>query len=198
MRNAFRVRRRGRPVAFVAIIGLVTGLAYVGLFAQSFSIVAQTVDMRGQLAVLALVTGTIAFGSLAARAASSEAVRAGSPENEFLLARPVSLASLVAARGLADAITDPVGALFLLPVLIAATWVWRLGPAAWPVAAGISLLMQVGISMLAYAVQLAVVRWVPGGRRRMMWTALRLVAALSLATLWMLGTWIMRAPAALA
>ena len=63
----------------------------------------------GQLAALALVTGTLAFGSLAAAAASSEAVRAGSPENEFLLARPVSLPALVAARGLADAVTDPVG-----------------------------------------------------------------------------------------
>jgi hypothetical protein len=31
----------------------------------------------------------------------------------------------------------------------------------------------------------------------MIWTALRLVAALALATLWMLGTWVMRAPAAL-
>ena len=63
--------------------------------------------------MLALVTTTIGFGSLAARAASSEAVRAGSPENEFLLARPVSLHVLVAARGLADAVVDPVGALFL-------------------------------------------------------------------------------------
>ena len=32
----------------------------------------------------------------------------------------------------------------------------------------------------------------------MMWTLLRLVAAMSLATLWMLGTWVMRTPAALA
>src|SRR6185369_10014164 len=116
-----------RPTAFAAIVGVVTALGYVVLFAQAFSIIARTVGMDGQLAALALVTGTIAFGSLAARAASSEAVRAGSPENEFLLARPVSLASLVAARGLADAVTDPVGGLFLLPVLISATFVWDLG-----------------------------------------------------------------------
>src|SRR5580765_7690140 len=198
MRNAFRVRRRGRTTLFVTLVGVVTAFAYVGLFTQAFSVIAHTVGLAGQLAALALVTGTIAFGSLAARAASSEAVRAGSPENEFYLARPVSLASLVAARGLADAVTDPVGGLFLLPVLIAAAAVWQLGPATWIIAAAISLLMQIGISMLAYAVQLAVVRWVPGRRRRAVWMVLRLVAALSLAMLWMLGTWVMRAPAALA
>ena len=60
------------------------------------------------------------------------------------------------------------------------------------------MLMQIGISTLAYAVQLAVVRYVPGRRRRMVWTGLRLVAALSLAMLWMLGTYVMRAPASLA
>lgn len=197
MRNAFRVRRRGRTTLFATIVGVVTAFAYVGLFTQAFSVIARTVGLPGQLAALALVTGTIAFGSLAARAASSEAVRAGSPENEFFLARPVSLPALVVGRGLADAVTDPVGGLFLLPVLISATFVWGLGPVGWPLAIAISLLSQVAISMLSYAVQLAVVRYVPGGRRRMIWTALRLVAALSLATLWMLGSWVMRDPAAL-
>jgi len=197
MRNAFRVRRRGRTTLFATIVGVFTAFAYVGLFTQAFSVIARTVGLPGQLAALALVTGTIAFGSLAARAASSEAVRAGSPENEFFLARPVSLPALVVGRGLADAVTDPVGGLFLLPVLISATFVWDLGAVGWPLAIAISLLAQIAISMLAYAVQLAVVRYVPGGRRRMIWTALRLVAALSLATLWMLGTWVMRAPAAL-
>ena len=44
--------------------------------------------------------------------------------------------------------------------------VWRLGGAGWPVAIVISMLTQVAISMLAYAVQLAVVRYVPAGQRR--------------------------------
>ena len=197
MRNAFRARRRGRAVLVAIVVGVVTAFAYVGLFAQAFSVIAQNVDHASQVAVLALVTGTIAFGSLSARAASNEAVRAGSPENEFFLARPVSLHILVAARGLADAVTDPVGALFLLPVLISATVVWRLGLIALPVAMAVSFLVQLGISTLAYAVQLAVVRYVPGRRRRTAWTGLRLIAALSLAALWMLGTWVMRAPAAL-
>ena len=97
MRNAFRARGRGRSTLFATVIGVGTALAYVGLFGQAFSVMAHTVDLAGQVAVLALVTTTIGFGSLAARAASSEAVRAGSPENEFLLARPVSLH--VAGRG---------------------------------------------------------------------------------------------------
>ena len=195
MRNTIRVRRRG---LFATIVGVATAFAYVGLFAQAFTVITRTVALPGQLAALVLVTGTIAFGSLAARAASSEAVRAGTPENEFYLARPVSLPAMVVARGLADAVTDPVGALFLLPVLISATAVWNLSGAAWAMAVLISLLAQVAISMLAYSVQLAVVRYVPGARRRAVWTALRLVAAMSLATLWMMGTWVMRAPAALA
>ena len=198
MRNAFRARGRGRSTLFATVIGVATGLAYVGLFTQAFSVMAHTVDWLGQVAVLSLVISTIGFGSLAARAASSESVRAGSPENEFMLARPVALEVLVPARGLADAVVDPVGALFLLPVLISAGVVWRLGALGWPLAIVISMLTQVAISMLAYAVQLAVVRYVPAGRRRMMWTLLRLVAAMSLATLWMLGTWVMRTPAALA
>jgi hypothetical protein len=198
MRNAFRARGRGRTAVLATGIGVFIAVMYVGLFTQSFSIVVSTVDLAGQLAVLALVIGTISFGSLAARAASSEAVRAGSPENEFLLARPVSLPQLVAARGLADAVTDPVGGLFLLPVLIAAAVVWRLDAVAWPMAIAISLLVQIAISTLAYAVQLAVVRYVPGRRRRIAWTGAPPVAALSLATLWMLGTYVMRAPAELA
>jgi hypothetical protein len=198
MRNAVRARGRGRTTLFAVVFGAITGLAYAALFAQAFSVIARTVDLTGQLAALVLVITTVAFGSLAARAASAEAVRAGSPENEFLLARPVSLSALVAARGLADAVTDPVAGLFLLPVLVSATVVWDLGPAAWPIALVISILMQVAISSLAYAVQLAVVRYVPGRRRRVVWTGLRMVAALSLALVWMLGTYVMRAPAKLA
>jgi hypothetical protein len=198
MRNALRAGRRGRSAVLALIFGVVVAFSYVGLFAQSFSIVVSTVDLGGQVAVLTLVTGAIAFGSLAARAASNEAVRAGSPENEFLLARPISLPAVVAARSLADAVTDPVGALFLLPVLIAASVVWRLGTAALPLVLAIALLMQVGIATLSYATQLAVVRYIPGRRRRMAWTGLRLVAALSLAVLWMLGTYVMRAPSRLA
>jgi hypothetical protein len=197
-RNGLRARGRGRFPLLVTGVGLLLSVAYVGLFAQAFSVVAANTGPAGQGAALAVVAGALALGSLAAKAASNEAARAGSPENEFLLARPVSLPTLVVARGLADAIADPLGALFLLPILVAAALVWGLGAAAWPVAIATSMLIQVTISMLAYATQLAVVRYVGPRRRRAVWTALRLGAALALATMWMLGTWVLRAPALLA
>ena len=197
-RHALRFRRRGGFTLVVTVVGLMTSLAYVALFSQAFAIIVHNVDLTGQTAALAVVAGAIAFASLSARAASGEAARAGSPENEFLLARPVPLHALVVGRGLADAVTDPVGALFLLPVLIAASVVWHPGIVALPVAAATSILVQVAISMLAYTTQLALVRYVPARRRRGAWVVLRLLSALSLATLWMLGTWVMRSPAALA
>ncbi|HEY5089275.1 MAG TPA: hypothetical protein VIK30_04865, partial [Polyangia bacterium] len=197
-RNGLRARGRRRQPMLIAVAGVVTALAYVGLFSQAFSVVVATVDLAGQAAALAVVAGALALGSFSAKAASSEAVRAGSAENEFLLARPVSLAALVAGRGLADAITDPMGALFLFPVLLAAALVWRLSPAAWPLAVAISAAVQVAISMLAYATQLVVVRAVAPARRRLVWLGLRLCAALALAGVWMVGTWVLRMPAQLA
>jgi hypothetical protein len=197
-RNGLRARGSRRTPVLVTVGGLVIAFAYVLLFAQAFSTIVRAVGLVEQAAALALVTGTLALGSLTAKAASSEAVRAGSPENEFLLARPVSLQALVAARGLADAVTDPMGALFLFPVLVAAALVWRLPPAAWLLAVAISSAVQVTISMLAYAAQIAVVRVVAPARRRGVWMGLRLVGALALAAVWMVGTWVLRAPAALA
>ena len=197
-RNGLRARGSRRTPVLATVAGLVIALAYVGLFSQAFSTIVGAVGLVEQAAALALVTGTLALGSLTAKAASNDAVRAGSAENEFLLARPVSLQALVAARGLADAVTDPMGALFLFPVLVAAALVWRLPPAAWLLAAAISSAVQVAISMLAYATQLAVVRVAAPARRRTVWMGLRLVAALSLAAVWMVGTWVLRAPAALA
>ena len=197
-RNGLRARGRRRQPIVIAIAGLVTSLAYVGLFSQAFSVVVASVDLAGQVAALTVVAGALALGSFSAKAASSEAVRAGSAENEFLLARPVSLAALVAGRGLADAITDPMGALFLFPVLLSAALVWRLSPAAWPMAVAISAAVQVSISMLAYATQLVVVRAIAPARRRLVWMGLRLCAALALAGVWMVGTWVLRMPALLA
>jgi hypothetical protein len=193
--NGVRARGRGRAPALALVLGLLMSFAYVGLFAQAFAALGARADQAGQLAALALVTSTIAFGSLAAKAAASEAVAAGSAENEFLLARPIALPRLVAARCLADSATDPLGALFLLPVLVAAAITWRLPVApALAVAAATSIVAQLGISALAQAVQIAVVRYVPRARRRAAWVVLRLLASLALAALWMLGSWVLRAP----
>jgi hypothetical protein len=198
LRNGLRARGRRRQPLVIAVAAVLTALAYVGLFAQAFSVVVATADVPAQIAALAVVAGALTLGSFSAKAASGEAVRAGTAENEFLLTRPVSLAALVAGRGIADAVTDPMGALFLFPVLLAASLVWRLPPIAWLVAAGISAAVQIAISMLAYAAQLLVVGTVPPARRRMVWMGLRLCAALALAGLWMVGTWVLRTPTALA
>lgn len=197
-RNGLRLRGRARTPLLVATAALVTAVAYVGLFAQSFAVVVATVGPAAQAAALATVTGLVAFASWAAKAASSEALRAGSPENEFLLARPITLGALVAGRGATDALTDPMGALFLFPVLFAAALVWRLPGAAWALAAAVSVLVQLGISMLAYATQVALVRVIPAARRRGAWVAMRLMSALVLAALWMVGTGVLRDPAGLA
>jgi hypothetical protein len=193
--NGVRARGRGRAPVLALALGLLMSFAYVGLFAQAFAVLGARADQTRQLAALALVAGTIAFGSLAAKAAASEAVAAGSAENEFLLARPIALPRLVAARCLAESATDPLGALFLLPVLVAAALTWQLPPApALVVAAATSIVAQLGISALAQAAQIAVVRYVPRARRRAAWLALRLLASLALAALWMLGSWVLRAP----
>ena len=196
--NGMRARGRGRFPALVVVVGLFLSLSYVGLFAQAFGVICARTDVAGQITALAVVVLTIAFGSFTAKAASSEAVLAGSSENEFLLARPVALPTLVVARCLAEAATDPLGALFLLPVLLAATLTWHLPAGAVVLAAVVSMLVQLGISALAQAAQISVVRFVPRARRRNAWMLLRLVAALSLASLWMMGTRVLRAPETLA
>jgi hypothetical protein len=198
LRNGLRARTGGRFPTLVVIVGLFTSASYVGLFANAFSLLCEHTDLAGQSAALAVVAMTIAFGSFTAKAASSEAVLAGSPENEFLLARPVALPTLVIARCLAEAATDPVGALFLLPILLGAVHTWHLPAPAILLAAVVSLLVQIGISALAQATQISVVRFVPRARRRGAWMVLRLIAALALAALWMMGLRVLRAPATLA
>jgi membrane protease YdiL (CAAX protease family) len=195
--NALRWRR-GRVPGLVLFMGLFTAVAYVGLFSQAFGAIVAATDAAGQVAALSLIVTTVVLGTLAAKASGNEAMLAGSPENEFLLARPVSLPALLVARSLAEAVTDPFGALFLFPVLVAAALTWDLGAAAWLAAALTSMIVQVAISAAAQAVQIAVVRYTRPQRRRLVWVALRLVASLALAALWMTGTWVLRAPRALA
>jgi hypothetical protein len=196
--NGMRARGRGRFPVLAFIVGLVTALSYVGLFAQSFRVICENTDVTGQITALAVVALVISFGSFTAKAASSEAVLAGSPENEFLLARPVAMPRLVVARCLTEAATDPLGALFLFPVLLAATVTWSLPGYAVGLAAVCSMLVQLGISAMAQATQISVVRFVPRARRRTAWMALGLLASLALASLWMMGTRVLRAPASVA
>jgi membrane protease YdiL (CAAX protease family) len=194
--NAFwRVPRRRSPrVAWLMM--LVAPVAYVSLFASAFVAARGVAGAREQAALLAVVCGAIVLSSGLTKMASSEAVIAGSGENEFLLTRPLALATLVVARSLAGAVTDFFDALFLLPVLLAASLAWRLGGAGIALAAVISVLAQVAVSAAAQAGQIAVVRFVRPPGRRAVWAALGLLAALAMAAVWVLGTQVVRVPAA--
>ncbi len=67
-------------------------------------------------------------------------------------------------------------------MLLGAALVWRLPPVAWLLAAAISSAVQLGISTLAQATQIFVVRFVAAARGGgQSGCALRLVAVLSLA-----------------
>jgi hypothetical protein len=191
--NAVRARPAG-PFSLLLLFGLGSAVAYVGLFATALATIGARAGRVGEGTALGLMTGAIALASLTAKS-SGEGLFAGTPENEFLLARPISLARLVAARGLAALVTDPFGTLFLLPVLLAAALAWQLSPGATPVALATSLLAQLTIAALAQAIQIAVVRWVPRRRRTMLFVGLRLLAAVTLALVWIAATAVLRAPA---
>jgi hypothetical protein len=188
---------RQRSLRLAWLLVALAPVAYVGLFATAFAVVAAAAPMDVQTAVLALAAGAITLASVATKMASSEAVVGGSGENEFLLARPVSLSDLVVGRSLAGPATDLFDALFLLPVLLAAGWVWRLGVRGAVVAAVTSVIVQVGVSAAAQAGQILVVRLVPRARRRLAWSALALLAALTMAVLWVVASWILRRPESL-
>ena len=191
--NAFWHPHRRSP-RVVWLMMLVAPAAYVGLFASAFSTARAAAGRGAQAALLTLVCGAIVLASVLAKMASSEAVIAGSGENEFLLARPLGLATLVVARSLAGAVTDLFDALFLLPVLLAASLAWGLGAAGAGVAVAISVLAQVAVSAAAQAGQIAVVRLVRPPGRRAVWASLGLLGAVAMAAVWVLGTQVVRAP----
>lgn len=191
--GAWRVpRQRSMRIAWGLV--LLAPVAYVGLFTTAFGEIAARASLGHQIAVLALVVGAVVLASATAKMAGSEAVVGGSGENEFLLARPVALPTLVMARSLAGAATDLFDALFLFPVLVSAALVWELGLAGVLYALVISVIVQVGVSAAAQTGQILVVRLVPPARRRLVWSAMALLAALTMACLWMVASWVLRRP----
>ncbi len=192
--NALWRPPRGRPLRLAWLLVLLAPLAYVGLFATALDVVARSATLAEQGALLGLVVGSILLASLVGKMATTEAVIGGTGENEFLLVRPVALDTLVVARSLAGAVTDVFGALFLLPVLLAAALVWELGAAGAAIAAVTSILAHVAVSALSQAGQILVVRVVPPGRRRAVWVALALLATLAMAGLWVVAIWVLRRP----
>lgn len=191
--NAVRARPAG-PFALLLVFGLASAVAYVGLFATALGTIGAQAGRAGEATALGLMTGAIALASLTAKA-SGEGLFAGTPENEFLLAQPLSLARLMAGRSVAGLLTDPFGTLFLLPVLLAAALAWQLPAPAALVAVATSVLAQLAISALAQTIQIATVRWVPRRRRTAVFVALRVVAAATMAAVWISATAVLRAPA---
>src|SRR5262249_10145255 len=62
------------------------------------------------------------------------------------------------------------------------------------VAAVTAMIAQLAISAFSQMTQIGIVRFVPARRRRAAWMGLRLLASLSLALMWMMGTWALRTP----
>jgi len=195
--NSVRARPLGAP-AVLLLFGLASAAAYTGLFAAALDVIGGGAAAgEAGATVLGLMTGAVTLASLAAKS-SGEGLFAGSAENEFLLARPISLGRLVAARSLCAVVAEPLGTLFLLPLLMAAALAWALPPPVWLVALAISALAQTIVTALSQAIQVAVVRWVPRARRTSLFVVLRLGAAVTMAGAWVAATWVLRAPAAVA
>jgi hypothetical protein len=193
--NAFWHVPQRRTMRVAWLMMLVAPVAYVGLFASAFSAIRQVAGAAEQAALLSVVCGAIVLASGLAKMASNDVVVAGSGPNEFLLTRPLSLATLLVARSLAGVVTDFFDALFLLPVLLAASLAWDLGVLGACLGLVSSVLVQVAVSAASQAGQIAVVRFVRPARRRAVWAVLGLLAALAMAGVWILGTLVVRSPA---
>jgi hypothetical protein len=183
---------------FAALFAIALPVAYVGLLATAFAEMGTVGGVPAQEAALALVLGIIVLSNLLAKTSAGELVVGHGGETELLLARPVSLASLVVARGLAGVVTDVLGALFLVPVLSAAALVWGLSPLAILLAVLTSIAVQVGVVAVAQALQIGIVQLVREGARRPAFVAASLLSAIGMASLWLTGTSFLRAPEATA
>lgn len=185
----------GSSTRWVSLAALLLPVAYVGLFVSAFQVVGQRAAWPVQVATLAVVAGGLTMASLVSKLTGGDAIVAGTGENEFFLSRPVGLGRLVMARALASALLDVWGALFLFPVLVAAALVWRLGWQGGLVALLTSWLLQVILVALGQAVSVGLLGRLSLPRRRLLQTGLGLWAAASVATLWLVASFVLRQPA---
>jgi hypothetical protein len=191
--NGFR-RGGGSGSKWVGLVALVLPLTYVGLFATAFGVVARLGSWTVQVATLAVVVWGLTVASLVSKLTGGDAVVAGTGENEFYLSRPVGLANLVVARALAASVLDVWGSLFLLPVLAAASYVWRLGPLSFAVSLMTSVILQVILVAIGQSVGLGLLGRVTLAKRRILATVLGLLSALSVAVLWVVASFVLRRP----
>ncbi len=185
----------GSSTRWVSLAALLLPVAYVGLFVSAFAVVEQRAPWPVQVATLAVVAGGLTMASLVSKLTGGDAIVAGTGENEFFLSRPVGLGQLVMARALASALLDVWGALFLVPVLVAAALVWRLSWQGCLVALLTSWLLQVVLVALGQAVSVGLLGRLSLSRRRLLQTGLGLWAAASVATLWLVASFVLRQPA---
>lgn len=187
---------RGKSLRLVWLFVLATPVAYTGLLWTALDTIAAVAGRAVQGAALAAVCGAIVTASVFGKMASNDAVVAGSGENEFFLTKPIALSNLVLARSLAGAATDFFDALFLVPALVAGALGWNLGAPGVGMAVATSVAVQIAVSAVAQAGQIIVVRLVKPRRRRTAWALSATLAALAMAGLWMVATWVLRQPVA--
>ena len=196
LRHTWNGFRRGGSSGnkWVGVVALLLPLTYVGLFLSAFGVVARVASWPVQVATLVVVVWGLTLASLVSKLTGGDAVVAGTGENEFLMSRPVSLANLVVARALAASVLDFWGALFLLPVLAAVSYVWRLGVVGFAVSLLTSVLLQVCLVAVGQSVGLGLLGRVALAKRRVLATIFGLLSALSVATLWALASFVLRRP----
>ncbi len=195
--NAARGPRAG-AARLAGAFGLLVPVAYVGLFSSAFSVIGEQGGHAAQRAALVAIAGGVVLASVGARIARGDGLVEGGGEGELLLARPIGLPRLALARCLSGAVTDPFGALFLLPILASAAFSWGLGAWGLVLAALVSIVAQVGVLAAAQTIQIAAVHLAPPSRRRLVGALFALAAALTMAALWMVGSWVLRRPEAAA
>lgn len=188
-------RGGGSGSRWISLAALGLPLAYVGLFVSAFQVIASLAAWPVQSATMVVVAAGLTLASLAGKITGGDAIVAGTGENEFYLSRPISLGRLVAARALAAAVLDVWGGLFLLPVLAAAAVVWKLGWLGLVFAATLSWLLQVVLVAVGQAVALGLLGKIPLARKRLLQTGLGLLAAVSVALLWVVASFVLRQPA---
>jgi membrane protease YdiL (CAAX protease family) len=198
LRHTWNGFRRGGSSGnkWVGLVALVLPLTYVGLFLSAFGVVARIASWPVQVATLVVVVWGLTLASLVSKLTGGDAVVAGTSENEFFMSRPVGLANLVVARALAASVLDFWGALFLLPVLAAVSYVWHLGALGFAVSLLTSVLLQVCLVSVGQSVGLGLLGRVSLSKRRLLATVFGLLSALSVASLWALASFVLRRPLA--
>ena len=196
LRHTLNGFRRGGTSGsrWVTFAALLLPLTYVGLFVSAFGVVAAVAPWPVQVATLVVVAWGLTLASLVSKLTGGDAIVAGTAENEFYMARPLDLATLVVARALASAVLDFWGALFLFPVLAAVAYLWHLGALGFVVAGAISVTLQVILVGIGQCVGLGLLGRASVQRRRTLATVFGLLSALSVATLWALASFVLRQP----